>query len=243
MNIQEVKNNTLEDSGIDSYLQRGSVFVVFVCTIIMLVISFATSCRQKTVFYRLMLINEHFLYRLGRKVSLKRFKTLYLIKLTVFILLYCASLYGFNILHENSSIIRYLNWVGFTIIRIAFSGKVFTFYIDLVNHYLEHLLPVVEDMMIEKHLPLKVMNPSPNRIIAVKSLPPSHNEIASEKLLAIKTIYGMLWETGSLINECTGNIMLIYVFLTVVTVTGAGYRIFLVIVSHQPLTDLIGKIR
>jgi hypothetical protein len=79
---------------------------------------------------------------------------------------------------------------------------------------------------------------SSKNFIKVKS---SHDGFY-DKLIAIKTIYGLIWETSGLINICMGKILLLLMILVVVTVTAAGYKIFLAIVSNLSAGDVFGKL-
>jgi hypothetical protein len=197
----------------------------------MIILSFATTHLQKSVFYNMLIIAERFELRLGRQISFKKLKITFLMKITLFIILYIGFLTIFNTMkiYDAYGIDKYLAWVGFTIIRITFTGKLFTLYADLIHHFLMNIESCINEAIVDKNL------------AKITSAFVNYHDFY-ERISAMKSIYGLIWDTTNLINRCMGKILLFLLTLGVVSVTAAGYKIFLIIVSNDPALDLIGKL-
>lgn len=227
---------------IASFIEMGTVLMFFLTAVVMIVLSFATTHIQKSVFYNLLVISEQFELRLGKKLSFKRFKVINLIKSVFFVIMYLVSLTIINRMRSNSTrgIDKYLTWVGFTIVRIAFTGKLFTLYADLVHCFLRNIESAVNELIVDKIIAVPQPHSSSKNLIKVKSTCVNYQEFY-HRILAMKSIYGLIWDTTNLINQCMGKILLFLLILVVVSVTAAGYKLFLVIVSNEPPSELIGN--
>jgi hypothetical protein len=212
-------------------MEMGIVSLFFFTAVVMIILSFATTHLQKSVFYNMLIIAERFELRLGRQISFKKLKITFLMKITLFIILYIGFLTIFNTMkiYDAYGIDKYLAWVGFTIIRITFTGKLFTLYADLIHHFLMNIESCINEAIVDKNL------------TKITSAFLNYHDFY-ERISAMKSIYGLIWDTTNLINRCMGKILLFLLTLGVVSVTAAGYKIFLIIVSNDPALDLIGKL-
>jgi hypothetical protein len=227
---------------INRMMKFGIVLTFLTQIILMIIFSITTTHLQKCVVHNMLIIAEQFDVRLKVKISFRKFKRIFLIKLSIYFCSYFLILFFMNHFKVFFEIhmIKYFSWIWSTLIRTALTGKLFTLYVNILNHYLEAIASSIDENMIDKLVLVSNPDGQLKNLVKIKSF--NCNEIILyDKLCALRSIYGLIWNTTGLINQCYGKILLFYIILTVISVTVALYKVFLLIVSDLPYHEAIGK--
>lgn len=233
-------NDSMVKQMVNNFMRFGTTGIFTLSAMLLLILSFNSTQNQKSIFLNLISISEQFESLLKIRIDYKKLAKIMFTKLIVLLLFYIV-IYIILLQLEmltNSGFERYLNWVGFTIVRIVYSGKLFVFYVDMITHHLVHLENTLQEIHATKFY--QTISVERDFFVSVKSSAKYYDGIY-KKLTHVKNIYGLLWETSIKVNDSMGKILLTYIIIVVVSVTGAGYKTFVIIATHQPIINAVGE--
>lgn len=111
----------------------------------------------------------------------------------------------------------------------------FVFYVEIVNKQLSFLEKLLRNLFDDTH------NISNSDFIDVKQVKASNDPLT--KLLALRNIYNLIFENGSLINDSFGITILIVLMTCVTSLTVCGYQAFVIILGGLPMDEVPSKFR
>ena len=116
---------------------------------------------------------------------------------------------------------------------IGFASVKFCFYSDLVNFHLNAVLNILERPYVDM---IEIVNILDNFNINKKfNQIKNKNDKLVEKISVAKQIYGLVWESTELVNDCFGWTLLMIFILMSSGLTVSGYLIFVLLQKDAPL--------
>lgn len=230
-NAVAASNNDLM-SAFQSCLAIALVLVIYTS----LIQSFA-STRSLKKFYSLTAeIEELGTQQFNTSIDFKKFKKANLVRLAVFLIFAVAAYIIMAVLQtENLRLAILMTIFLVPILFILLIAFKFVFYVALVNYQLEFLFKLIE---ITFKLPTaKITDLS--SLMSVRRVEIPENLI--KKLITARRIYQKICKNGDLVNASNGITILILILSIVMSMTVAGYEIYVLTVGEKTFRKASGK--
>lgn len=202
-------NDKVKKSLLSNVLEIVIGFAVFVVTTAIQVSSLLSTCNQRQILLNIQEIAETLENRLKYTVNYRNLKIRAFYKIVITTIFFIVALALVNYIDNILNLM-------FSFLIILFVGVQFSFYADLINWNL---------CVLEKTLgELSKLKDSKVFVVQSKFNSNVHSESFHRTLIAIKSIYMMVWETSELINKSFGRQILLFMVVNVICLAYAGYR-------------------
>lgn len=222
-------NKIIDDDNSLSAMVAGLVFLGERSTHVILILqAFVSRFDFKKMLTIIGDIDEIFQVQLNRPVDYRTLKKKYFLKLTIILLIskgLLISLLIFLVLGTRKESCIFWLHLSFSIAAINVRCVQNIFFVDLLNERLEFLN--------QRLLQISQRNAKKSKLILyvesfdARSKRPSPMQDECKEMLALKEIYGMIWNASSLLNDCFGWSILAIVTRSFIGFTSHGYWLFL----------------
>lgn len=130
-----------------------------------------------------------------------------------------------------------MNVGAFPVLFLLMTVYKFVFYVDMINKQLLLCEMILKKLFVTQ--PITIIDDVHLRVTPVK--PFRYNDV-TRKIIATRKIYNIIAANAKMINQSFGACNLALIASLVVTLTAAGYQMFVVIIGGLSMAHLAGKL-
>lgn len=193
-----------------------------------------TSTRNiKKFFLNIHEIFDLYLYDFKIPANLKSIKRSSWRRMTLMLMYYLTIHGGFMSLHAPLSDAAYKMLFGMLpILFLVMIVYKFVFYVGIINRQLKFLNKLLEDNFL--HQPIKMIDNMKFHLTTVKPVKSPDDNL--KKLRSLRKIYNVIFENAAIINDSIGLTVLMLLVCLVISLTVAGYQVFVIVIGGLPAT-------
>lgn len=219
-----------------------SVYILMIVVICVAIAhSFASTRKTKKIFSNLDQILKIFVNDIGENIDYRglsrRFKWT-LIKITLCFITSTVIVLGFIYNYNQSSIFLWALLAIYPYFFIALVHCHFMFYILLIKENLQCMYKVLEKLYKHQQTSMLIMD---FRAALSAKLPRKTSDELFDKMIKLKKIYWILFETTSLINELNGPPFMNQLIVLILGNISAGYKVYLSLMGDIVIERTGGK--
>lgn len=212
-------------------------------TISLLLLALINANSQYKVFICFHQIMQQFHQKLQTTIDYSKFRRTYLVCGSFFVVIFLVESiiesYHYRIANSNALIV--LIHIVAVIVNLInhFSGFVYGFYVQLFNFHVKHLRENLEKLIELKndspviYQPMSLVEPSST----YKDSPHFINQFSS-----IKAIHLSLWEVFTMVDQCNGKTISLFLFELAFTLVNSGYLLFVELVTDSIRENIIHNV-
>lgn len=230
----------------------GLVFFAEIVTHVCVVIqSYATRHKHFEIYTVLNDIDDTFMRKLSFAIDYQRLRRNYYGKtftlLTVLFVAIGAQLI-YMILREDDFLLKHVFFMLFHILAIRVSCVQNIFYVDLVCDRLQWVGKVLNEMESKEAAAAVAVENSEWNVFAIGDggdhvlRRRRRHTTEYAELLALKKVYGRIWDVSGLVNDCLGWSLLAVITHSFIHLTTHGYWLFLGLANMLPEYQIIDSI-
>lgn len=221
----------------------GALLLVaeLVTHIFIIIQSYVTRHQQLQIFQNISYIDDQFRQQLSIIVPYDKLWRRYLLRtfgiLLVLVLAIIANTIYMAVRHDEY-LLKFIGHMVYSMLIIRVRCIQNIFYVDLLQERLHWLAEKI-------HTLVQTNDDDQNRIAFVENSKIAKDSMHNAKyleLLSLKRIYGSIWDTNCLLNDCFGWSLLAVVTHNFIHLTSQGYWLFLALSGMLPSYQIIDSI-